>query len=211
MNKILIITFLTFSFLFSSTLDDLKITDEDFIKISHSSKKDIIFDRINELMLLKKSLKGVSNDFIKLTSVNNFFNEYDYETDDKLYKKADYWATRKEFLFKGAGDCEDFAIAKFFTLLDLGVDEGKLSLLHGIYNNQYHVVLAYQKEQFGDTFILDSLDDEIKPLTNRNDILILYTLKTIDLKNSSVVKTDLEYLNNYKWTEIYLRSIESVN
>lgn len=211
MNKILIITFLTFSFLFSSTLDDLKITDEDYIKISHSSKKDIIFDRINELMLLKKSLKGVSNDFIKLTSVNNFFNEYDYETDDKLYKKADYWATRKEFLFKGAGDCEDFAIAKFFTLLDLGVDESKLSLLHGIYNNQYHVVLAYQKEQFGDTFILDSLDDEIKPLTNRNDILILYTLKTIDLKNSSVVKTDLEYLNNYKWTEIYLRSIESVN
>merc|ERR1711879_201908 len=113
--------------------EDLNITDDDFLKISHSSKKNIIFDRINELMILKKSLKDVDNDIIKLTSVNNFFNDYHYKTDDKLYKKADYWATRKEFVFKGAGDCEDFAIAKFFTLIELGVSEDKLSLLHGIY------------------------------------------------------------------------------
>lgn len=211
MIKISLITFLTFSFLVSSTLDDLKITDEDFIKISHSSKKNIVFDRINDLMLLKKSLKDVDDDFVKLTAVNDFFNEYQYETDNKLYKKADYWATRKEFMFKGAGDCEDFAIAKFFTLLDLGVDENRLSLLHGIYNDQYHVVLAYQKEQFADAFILDSLDKKVKPLTQRNDILILYTLETIDLKNSSRVKTNLQYLNNYKWTKIYLKSKESVN
>lgn len=211
MNKLLILTLLTFSFLFSSTLDDLKITDEDFIEISHSSQKNIIFDRINELMILKKSLKDVDDDFIKLSSVNDFFNEYEYKSDDKLYKKADYWATRKEFIFKGAGDCEDFAIAKFFTLLELGIDESKLSLLNGIYADQYHLVLAYQEDQFSDPLILDSLNKKIQALSSRSDILVLFTLQTIDLKNSSVVKTDLEYLNNYKWTEIYLKSMESVN
>ena len=211
MKKFLIITLITFNILNASTLEDLNITDDDFLKISHSSKKNIIFDRINELMILKKSLKDVDNDIIKLTSVNNFFNDYHYKTDDKLYKKADYWATRKEFVFKGAGDCEDFAIAKFFTLIELGVSEDKLSLLHGIYNDQYHIVLAYQKEQFDDTLILDSLNKKIQPLSKRNDILILYTLETVDLKNSSVVKTDLRYLNNYKWTEIYLKSKSLVN
>jgi amino acid transporter len=40
----------------------------------------------------------------------------------------DYWMTPKEFFIKGFGDCEDYAIAKYFTLLELGVKKESLYL-----------------------------------------------------------------------------------
>lgn len=192
----------------ASTLDDLKLTDEDFISISHSSQKDYVFDRINELMLLKKSLKDVEDNFIILNEVNDFFNEYEYKTDDELYNKKDYWATRKEFIINGAGDCEDFVIAKYFTLLELGIEESKLSIIHNIHNDQYHLVLGYQENIYSDVFILDNNNKEILPLTKREDILVLYTLETIDLNNNNEIDilSDLKNLSNYKWTQIYLKS-----
>jgi len=204
--RILFITLLTINLLFSSTLRDLNITDEDFLKILHSSKKNLILDRINDLIMLKKSLKYIDDDFTKLNAVNDYFNEYKFLTDYKIYKKNDYWATRKEFMFKGSGDCEDFVIAKYFTLLETGIDESKLSLLHNIRKNDYHLVLAYQEDQFSDVLILDNIVQKIIPLTNRNDILVLYTLKTIDLNETIDLTTDLQNLSNYKWTKVYQKS-----
>ncbi len=127
-------------------------------------------------------------------------------SDKEIYNKADYWATRKEFIYKGSGDCEDFVIAKYFTLLELGIDETKLSLLHNIHNNEYHLVLAYQEDQFSDVFVLDNINKNILPLTQRNDILVLYTLETIDINNEIDLSSDLQGLSNYKWTKIYLKS-----
>lgn len=204
--KILLITLFTINLLFSSTLKDLDITDDDFLKILHSSKKNLILDRINDLILLKKSLDNVDDDFTKLNAVNDYFNEYKFRSDQQVYKKVDYWATRKEFMFKGSGDCEDFVIAKYFTLLETGIDENKLSLLHNIRKNEYHLVLAYQEDQFSDVLILDNIEKNIKPLTSRNDILVLYTLKTINLNEAVDLTTDLQNLSNYKWTKIYRKS-----
>lgn len=206
MKKLILLFFIITNMLISSTLNDLKLTDEDFLKIMHSSKKVFILDRISELMLLKKSLENVDDDFIKLNAVNDLFNEYKFISDKDIYNKADYWATRKEFIYEGSGDCEDFVIAKYFTLLELGIDESKLSLLHNIYNNEYHLVLAYQEDQFSDVFILDNINKSILPLTKRNDILVLYTLKTIDINNEIDLSTNLQDLSNYKWTKIYLKS-----
>lgn len=206
MKKILLITLFAINILFATTLKDLNITDDDFLKILHSSKKNIILDRINDLILLKKSLKNVDDNFTKLNAVNDFFNEYRFRSDLSVYSKNDYWATRKEFLFKGKGDCEDFVVAKYFTLLELGVDEKKLSLLHNIYKDDYHLVLAYQEDTFSDVFILDNINKRILPLTQRNDILVLYTLKTIDVKKATKVTTDLQNLSNYKWSKTYLKT-----
>jgi len=204
--KILLITLFTINLLFSSTLKDLNITDEDFLNILHSPKKNIILDRINELILLKRSLQDIDDDITKLNSVNDYFNEYKFESDLKVYRKNDYWATRKEFMFKGSGDCEDFVIAKYFTLLETGIDENKLSLLYNIRKNDYHLVLSYQENQFSDLLILDNIERKIMPLTQRNDILVLYTLKTIDLNAEIDLMSDLQNLSNYKWTKIYLKS-----
>ena len=204
--KILLITLFTINLLFASTLKDLDITDDDFLQIVHSSKKNIILDRINDLILLKKSLENVDDDFTKLNSVNDYFNDYQFQSDLKVYKKNDYWATRKEFMFKGRGDCEDFVIAKYFTLLETGIDENKLSLLYNIRKDDYHLVLAYQENQFSDVLVLDNIEKKIMPLTSRNDILVLYTLKTIDLDGDGDLMSDLQKLSNYKWTKIYLKS-----
>lgn len=204
--KLILLSLITFNLLFSSTLKDLNITDDDFLKILHSSKKNLILDRINELILLKKSLKNVDDDFTKLNSVNDYFNEYQFKSDLTVYRKNDYWATRKEFMFQGKGDCEDFVIAKYFTLLETGIDENKLSLLYNIRKNDYHLVLAYQEDQFSDVLILDNIERKIMPLTSRNDILVLYTLKTIDLNENIDLMSNLQNLSNYKWTKIYLKS-----
>jgi len=65
----------------------------------------------------------------KLNRVNAFFNaNVQFIDDQALWDKKDYWATPIETLSIGGGDCEDYAIAKYFTLKQLGVDENKLRL-----------------------------------------------------------------------------------
>ena len=46
------------------------------------------------------------------------------------WNKVDYWATPIEFLASHGGDCEDFAIAKYFTLIQLGIPEEQLTLTY---------------------------------------------------------------------------------
>lgn len=207
MKKFTLITLFITNLLASSTLSDLKLNDEDFISISNSSKKDAIFDRINQLLVLKKSLKDVDDPFIKLDSVNNFFNEYKYISDRDLYKKEDYWATRKEFIINGAGDCEDFVVAKYFTLLELGIEQQKLSILHVLLNNEYHLVLGYQENNSSNIFILDSSNKTILPLLKRDDLIVLHTLELVDTNDIKLALEDIKGLSNYKWSSIYRKSI----
>ena len=47
-------------------------------------------------------------------------------SDEKLWGQSDYWASRMESIGQNAGDCEDYVIAKFFTLIDLGIPQEKL-------------------------------------------------------------------------------------
>ena len=145
--------------------------------------------------------------FVKLDSVNNFFNEYKYISDRDLYKKEDYWATRKEFIVNGAGDCEDFVVAKYFTLLELGIEESKLSILHVLLNNQYHLVLGYQEDISSNILILDSSNKTILPLLRRDDLIVLNRLELIDLSNKKLALEDIKGLSNYKWSSIYKKSI----
>lgn len=82
----------------------------------------------------------------KLNRVNEFFNaNIQFIDDQALWDLKDYWATPLETLSKGGGDCEDYAIAKYFTLKRLGVDESKLRLTYvkAVELNQAHMVLTY--------------------------------------------------------------------
>jgi hypothetical protein len=73
--------------------------------------------------------------------------------------------------------------------------------LYNIYKKEYHLVLAYQEDTLADVFILDNMNKIILPLSKRNDILVLYTLKTIDVNKATDITTDLQNLSNYKWTK----------
>lgn len=113
----------------------------------------------------------------QLTRVNQFFNQLNFVNDDKLWGKNDYWATPLEFLGSNAGDCEDFTIAKYFSLLELGVSDKKLRLVYvkAITLNQFHMVLAYYSSPSAEPLILDNINPEITTASKRQDLLPIYS------------------------------------
>ncbi|WP_070969717.1 transglutaminase-like cysteine peptidase [Vibrio sonorensis] len=113
----------------------------------------------------------------KLTAVNNFFNQLNFINDINLWGKNDYWATPLEFLGSNAGDCEDFTIAKYFSLLELGVSDKKLRLVYvkAIELNQFHMVLAYYSKPSAEPIILDNINPQIKRASTRRDLLPIYS------------------------------------
>lgn len=56
----------------------------------------------------------------KLKAANDIFNQLLFVSDMDHWGVEDYWATPFEMLGSGGGDCEDFAIGKYFTLLAMG-------------------------------------------------------------------------------------------
>lgn len=114
----------------------------------------------------------------KLRLVNNFFNQrIDFVDDVYLWGVNDYWATPVEFLAKGAGDCEDYSIAKYFTLLELGVSEKKMRITYvkALNLNQAHMVLTYFSTPRSVPIVLDNLIPQIKSATKRKDLLPVYS------------------------------------
>lgn len=109
----------------------------------------------------------------KLEAVNRFFNrEVRFVEDSQLWGQRDYWASPFELLAEGAGDCEDYALAKYFTLRLLGVPERRLRLVYSnlTSNGQAHMVLGYWSDNGELPLILDNLRAEIAPLTQRHDL-----------------------------------------
>ncbi len=118
-----------------------------------------------------------TSDRQKLEKVNQFFNSrIRFASDWDVWGVEDYWATPFEFLCKNAGDCEDFAIAKFFTLKAIGVGEEKLNIMY-VKALQYgiaHMVLAYYSTPGAEPLILDNLIDGIAPASKRPDLLPIF-------------------------------------
>ncbi|MED5526334.1 MAG: transglutaminase-like cysteine peptidase [Pseudomonadota bacterium] len=114
---------------------------------------------------------------MQMELVNNFFNQFHFIDDDKLWHQNDYWATPLEFIGANGGDCEDFAIAKFFTLLSMGVPEQKMRITYvkALSVNQYHMVLAFYPSANAVPFILDNLVPDIRRADQRPDLLPIYS------------------------------------
>ena len=114
----------------------------------------------------------------KLEKVNHFYNSrIRFVSDLELWGVQDYWATPIEFLCKKAGDCEDFAIAKFFTLKAMGVAEEKLNIAYvkAIQYNIAHMVLTYYSEPGAEPLVLDNLIDSIDPASKRTDLMPIFS------------------------------------
>lgn len=113
----------------------------------------------------------------KLYQVNNFFNELEFVDDIDHWGKDDYWATPVEFLATEGGDCEDFVIAKYFSLKELGVPAEKLRLMYVTATRlrQAHMVLAYYEEPNSVPLVLDNINRRILPASRRRDLLPVYS------------------------------------
>ena len=119
-----------------------------------------------------------TSDRQKLEKVNAFFNGMIRFVDDiVLYGVKDYWATPFEFIARAAGDCEDFAIAKFFTLKAMGVAEEHLNIAYvkALQYNVSHMVLTYFSQPGAEPLILDNLVDSINPASQRTDLMPIFS------------------------------------
>jgi predicted transglutaminase-like cysteine proteinase len=114
----------------------------------------------------------------KLKLVNQFFNrQIEFVDDIYLWGVKDYWATPIEFLVRGAGDCEDYSIAKYFTLKELGISEKKMRITYvkALKLRQAHMVLTYFETPRSVPVVLDNLISTIKLAIERKDLLPVYS------------------------------------
>jgi len=120
----------------------------------------------------------------KIKRVNEFFNRRVlFGEDIAIWGENDYWATPLELMGKGIGDCEDFSIAKYYTLLSLGISNDKLRITYvkarigGSHSDitQAHMILGYYEDPAGEPFILDNLVTEVRPASRRNDLIPIFS------------------------------------
>lgn len=116
----------------------------------------------------------------RLRRVNLFFNQHvAYRPDGEVWGEVDHWASPLEMLDRGAGDCEDFAIAKYLSLVGTGMPMARLRLVYvrartgtpgEPANGSPHMVLAYYAQPRADPLILDNLGGRILPASQRPDL-----------------------------------------
>ena len=108
---------------------------------------------------IKAKLSGMSP-LEQVKAVNVLINRWPYRTDMDVWGVMDYWETPAEF-FQKSGDCEDFAIAKYFALRDLGfpASQMRIVVLKDTLRNLDHAVTAVYLN--GDAWILDNLSNAV--------------------------------------------------
>ncbi|PKI01719.1 transglutaminase-like cysteine peptidase [Glaciecola sp. 33A] len=132
--------------------------------------------RVRAWQLVLEQQKNQSVDS-QLYEINRFFNKIDFVDDMQHWGKNDYWATPVEFLATNGGDCEDFTIAKYFSLIELGVASEKLRLMYvtATRPRQAHMVLAYYETPKSVPLVLDNINRRILPATQRRDLIPIYS------------------------------------
>ena len=142
-------------------------------------KKDPDYFVKQRMLALKRLIADLKdkNETEKLEGVNDFFNRVRFVSDMQTWGVKDYWATPTEFLTRDQGDCEDFVIAKFFTLKQLGVPENKLffTYVKALKLNQAHMVLTYYETPKSVPLVLDNLNYLVLPANKRKDLVYVYS------------------------------------
>lgn len=139
----------------------------------------------------------------KLITVNKFFNrQLRFVDDQRNWHQEDYWATPLEALIKGAGDCEDYSIAKYFTLRRLGIPSEKLRITYvkALNYNQAHMVLTYYSSPTAQPLVLDNLIGDIRPASQRKDLLPVYSFNAegLYLPGSTGKRSDTKKLSRWQ-------------
>lgn len=206
----------SFSFAYSKNTYKLSLTKKEITEIKSSPKRHFIIKRFKLYKELTKKVEGYST-LKKLSHVNAFFNKILPQQDNAKYGIDDYWTTQKEFLIKGKGDCEDYVIAKYFTLLELGIPKDKLflSVVRVKGRSTDHMVLLYFEDKNSVPLVMDNLSFKVIPITKRKKLiqkfafneLGAYVLKKNHLQNKvrinwgEVDKWDLILNRVYKYKQ----------
>lgn len=167
-------------FVLLSVLLNARLISQDLVikaekKYGESAKKRFVSIQTDLLDKYKDA-----NDTVKLEAVNNWVNQVRYDSDMHIYGMSDYWATLYQFVGKDKGDCEDYTIAKYYILKDLGVDPHKMKFTYVVYRSKNgrliaHMVLSYLKtpnpKSKNDILILGNNNPRVLPASQRPDLI----------------------------------------
>jgi len=166
--KQLILLIFFFTSLYSKSI---LLNDKDLKTIKNSKNAKAIKIRLLRYVELKKKVKDFRL-IKKLSHINSFYNKILPVHDATKYKVDDHWSTPKEFLINGKGDCEDYAIAKYFTLIETGIPKEKLflSIVKVKGEANYHMVLLYIENKKSMPLVLDNLSFKVVPFDIRKKL-----------------------------------------
>jgi predicted transglutaminase-like cysteine proteinase len=168
--------------------------------------------------VLQQTMAAVAgaDDAAKLKAVNDFYNQrLAYMEDIDNWGQLDYWASPLESLGKGAGDCEDYAIGKYFTLTSLGVPHARLRMVYvrasiaGAPNCFVaHMVLAYYPTPEAEPLVLDNLQPAIRPAGERPDLAPVFSFNAEGLwQGVGSIRANGDPLTRLsKWREVLTRA-----
>ena len=156
------------------------------------------------------------DDATRLKAVNDFYNQrLAYMEDIDNWGQVDYWASPLEALGKGAGDCEDYAIGKYFTLTSLGMPHAKLRMVYvrasipGAPNGFVaHMVLAYYPTPDAEPLVLDNLQPVIRLAGERPDLTPVFSFNAEGLwQGVGSIRASGDPLTRLsKWREVLTRA-----
>ena len=141
-----------------------------------------------------------------LAEVNRTLNRIRFIDDATHWGEEDYWATPAEAVASGGADCEDFSIAKYFMLKELGVPIARLRMTYvkATKLNQAHMVLAYYPRPDAEPLVLDNLEDAVRPASQRRDLVPVYSFNDeevwIEARGRSGPPSQIR-----NWSELLLR------
>ena len=204
MQQLFLLIFLSISLLYSKSIS---LDNKDLQKIKNSIDEKAITIRLIKYLDLKKKIKEFKT-LKKLSYVNAFYNKILPINDLTKYKVDDYWSTPKEFLISGRGDCEDYAIAKYFTLIETGIPKEKLFLAVVKVKNEtdYHMVLLYFEDKKSMPLVLDNLSFKVVPFNIRKKLeakFIFNEKEAFVLKDKKIYKkAKINWGKVNKWQEL---------
>jgi predicted transglutaminase-like cysteine proteinase len=120
-----------------------------------------------------RGLRGV----VQLRFVNAAVNRMIvYREDSANWNADDYWASAAETFARGAGDCEDYAIAKMQVLHAAGIPSDDLFLVIGIDlpTRRGHAILLVRSGE--SDWVLDNLDRSVHAATDYHEFRPVVTL-----------------------------------
>jgi len=118
-----------------------------------------------------------------IEAVNSFFNRVPFIDDRRHWGVEDYWASPAETVASHGADCEDFSIAKYYALKELGLPITGLRITYVKVKptNQAHMVLAYYPKPDADPLILDNLVNEVRTSSERPGLIPVYSFNDDDV------------------------------
>lgn len=209
MKRIFFISFFILSFTITiiSAQKTFNITQDKLSLIASkygdkAAKRVEIWDNVIETAKSKDILN-------KLKDINDFWNKIPYRRDSAQWGEKDYWATPFEFLGVGAGDCEDYAIAKYFSLKKLGIPDEKLRITYVKLKRgrtefeEAHMVLTYYHKEGASPIVLDNVNKKLKLASQREDLRPIYSFNAVGLwqaknRGEDSVRVGNNNLRNWK-------------